>query len=168
MILVPRPLASCKYNKSASFHSASITPILLQWEWCHLPVLQRLQLMLPYLVLIERAVSRLFSICKCCGKGNCEKATVGSRGDRWQQGGTRYGCDIWSVDSPGGPLSRGDCPRRDRTSPENESIALEPITPIGSFSGHSAAMICGIALMHTSPPPLSDGASAGEGGGDDT
>jgi len=35
-------------------------------------------------------------------------------------GGTRYACNIWSggtdysaVDSPGGPLSRGDCPRRD-------------------------------------------------------
>jgi len=77
--------------------------------------------MLPHLVLIERAVSRLFSICKCCGKGNCEKATVGSRGERRQQGGTRYGCNIWSrgtdysaVDSPGGPLLRGDCPRRDR------------------------------------------------------
>ena len=92
-------------------------------QWCHLPVLQRLQLMLPHLVLIERAVSRLFSICKCCGKGNC-KATVGSRGDHRQQGGTRYGCDIWSggtdysaVDSPGGPLSRGNCPRRDSTTP---------------------------------------------------
>jgi len=34
------------------------------------------------------------------GKGNCEKATVGSRGDRRQQEGTRYGCDIWS----GGPI----------------------------------------------------------------
>jgi len=98
-----------------SFHSASFMPILLQWEWCHLPLLQRLQLMLPYLVLIEQAVSRLFSICKCCGKGNCEKTAVGSRGDRRQQGWTRYGCNIWSrgtdysaVDSPGGPLSRGD------------------------------------------------------------
>ena len=42
------------------------------------------------------------------------------KGHSRQQGGTRYGCDIWSggtdysaVDSPGGPLSRGDCPRRD-------------------------------------------------------
>ena len=41
--------------------------------------------------------------------------------DHLQQGGTRYGCDIWSggidysaVDSPGGPLFRGDCPWRDR------------------------------------------------------
>ena len=39
--------------------------------------------------------------------------TVGSRGGR-------YGCGIWArgtdysaVGSPGGPLSRGDCPRRD-------------------------------------------------------
>jgi len=70
-----------------NFHSASITPIFLQWEWCHLPLLQRLQQMLPHLALIEQAVSRLFSICKRCGKGNCEKAAVGSRGDRWQQGG---------------------------------------------------------------------------------
>ena len=72
---------------SPTFHSASITLILLQWEWCHLPLLQRLQLMLPHLVLIEQAVSMLFSICKHCGKGNCEKATVGSWGDRRQQGG---------------------------------------------------------------------------------
>ena len=78
--------------------------------------------MLPHLVLIEQAVSRLFSICKRCGKGNCEKAAVGSREDCQQQGGTRYGCDIWSggtdysaVGSPGGPLSRRDCPRRDST-----------------------------------------------------
>ena len=45
------------------------------------------QLMLPHLVLIKKAVSRLFSICKHSGKGNCEKAAVGSRGDCWQQGG---------------------------------------------------------------------------------
>jgi len=97
------------------FHLASIMPILLQWEWCHLPLLQRLQQMLPHLVLIELAVSRLFSMCKCCGKGNCEKAAVGSRGDIWQRGGgTRYSCNIWSggtdysaVDSPGGPLLMG-------------------------------------------------------------
>jgi len=38
--------------------------------------------MLPHLVLIEQAVSRLFSICKHCDK-------VGGRG------GTRYSCDIW-------------------------------------------------------------------------
>ena len=69
--------------------------------------------MLPHLVLIEQAVSRLFSICKCCGKGNREKAEVGSRG-------TRCSCEIWSrgtdysvMDSPGGPLSRGDCPQHD-------------------------------------------------------
>ena len=133
MILVPRPLASCKYNKSVlhskfslGVHYADSSSMGL----CHLPVLQRLQLMLPHLVLIERAVSRLFSICKCCGKGNCEKATVGSKRDRWQQGGTRYGCDIWSggtdysaVDSPGGPLSRGDCPRRDSATSDRLSDA---------------------------------------------
>ena len=76
MILVPRPLASYKYNEPVSY---SIPPILLQREWCHLPLLQRLQQMLPHLVLIEQAVSRLFSICKCCGKGNCEQAVVSSR-----------------------------------------------------------------------------------------
>ena len=77
--------------------------------------------MLPHLVLIEQAVSRLFSICKRCGKGNCEKAVVGSRGNHRQQGETWYDCDVWSgktdysaVDSPGGPLLREDCPRRDR------------------------------------------------------
>jgi len=63
-----------------NFYSAFITPILLQWEWCHLPLLQRLQQMLPHLVLVEQAVSRLFSMCKRCGKGNREKAAVGSRG----------------------------------------------------------------------------------------
>ena len=40
--------------------------------------------MLPHLVLIEQAASKLFSICKRCGKGNREKVaargTVGSRG----------------------------------------------------------------------------------------
>jgi len=36
--------------------------------------------MLTRLVLIEQAVSRLFSISKRCGKGNCEKAAVDSRG----------------------------------------------------------------------------------------
>ena len=36
--------------------------------------------MLPHLVLIEQAVSSLFSICKRCGKGNCKKAAVGSKG----------------------------------------------------------------------------------------
>jgi len=88
--------------------------ILLQREWCHLPLLQRLQQMLLHLVLIEQAVSRLLSICKCCGKGNCKKASVGSRGDHQQHGRTRYGCDIWSrgtdysaVDSPGGTAFEG-------------------------------------------------------------
>jgi len=46
--------------------------------------------MLTRLVLIEQAVSRLFSISKRCGKGNCEKAAVDSRG------GTRFSCEIWS------------------------------------------------------------------------
>jgi len=70
--------------------------------------------MLPRLVLIEQAVSRLFSICKCCGKGNCEKAAVGSRGDHRQQGGNRYSCEIWSrgtdhsaVDIPGDRFQGG-------------------------------------------------------------
>jgi len=35
--------------------------------------------MLPHPVLIEQAVYGLFSTCKCCSKGNCEKAAVGSR-----------------------------------------------------------------------------------------
>jgi len=87
--------------------------------------------MLPHLVLVEQAMSRLFSKCKCCGKGNyCEKAAVGSRGDCQLQGEIRYCCDIWSggtdysaVDSLGGPLSRGDCPWRDRSS-----ILRDPFT----------------------------------------
>ena len=44
------------------------------------------------------------------------------KGCGWQQGGTRYGCNIWfegtdysAMDNPGGPLSRGDCPRCDRS-----------------------------------------------------
>ena len=112
------------------FHSASIMPILLQWEWCHLPLLQRLQQMLPHLVLIKQAVSRLFSICKRCGKGNFVKRlqsaagrTIGSRG------GTRYSHEIWSggtnysaMDRRGGLLSRGDCPRRDMTTPCGFSV----------------------------------------------
>jgi len=53
------------------------------------------------LVLIKRAVSRLHV--QRCGKGNCEKAAVGSRG--------RPG--IAAKFGPGGPLSRGDCPRRE-------------------------------------------------------
>ena len=82
--------------------------ILLQWEWFHLPLLQRLQQVLPHLVLIEQAVSRLFSIyiCKHCGKGNCEKAAVGSRGDRRQAGGG--GGEIWSG---GTDYSAMDSPR---------------------------------------------------------
>ena len=77
-------------------------------------LLQRLQHILSHLVLIEQAVSRLFSICKCCGKGNCEKAAVSSRGDHQRRGGNRYSCEIWSwetdysaVDSPGEPLQGG-------------------------------------------------------------
>ena len=56
--------------------------------------------MLPHLVLIERAVSRLFSICKCCGKGNCERpqsaagGTVGSKG----------GPGMAAIFGPGGPI----------------------------------------------------------------
>jgi len=85
--------------------------------------------MLPRLVLIEQAVSRLFSIRKRCGKGNCEKAAVGSRGDRRQQGGpgiaTKFvpgGTDYSAVDSPWGPLSKGDCPRRDSTVVQSWSV----------------------------------------------
>ena len=72
-----QPTSTTNLYRITSFHSASRTLILLQWEWCHLPHLQRLQQMLPHLVLIEQAVSRLFSICKRCGKG---KAAVGSGG----------------------------------------------------------------------------------------
>ena len=52
-------------------------------------------------------------------------------------GGTRYGCDIWSegtnysaVDSPGGPLSRGDCPQRDNPSEILESKVTNTQTVI--------------------------------------
>jgi len=82
-----------------NFHSAAIT-MNLQLEWCHLPLLQRLQQMLPHLVLIEQAVSRLFSICKHCGKGNCKKTAVGSRGDCRQQGGPGIAVKF----GPGGPI----------------------------------------------------------------
>ena len=107
--------------------------------------------MFPHLVLIERAVSRLFSICKCCGKGHCEKATVGSRGDRRQQGGTRYGCDIWSggtnysaVHSPGGPLSRGDCPRRDRNTYPERGVGGETVLLlVGKGVSSFKRVICG-------------------------
>ena len=56
------------------------------------------------LVLIEQAVSRLFSIYKHCGKGNCEKVTVGSRG----------GPGMAAIFGPGGPIILpwtvwGDC-----------------------------------------------------------
>jgi len=68
--------------------------------------------MLLHLVLIEQAVSRHMQMLwqKKLRKG-CSR----------QQGGTGYSCGIWSggtdysaVDSPGGLLSRGDCPRIDR------------------------------------------------------
>ena len=52
------------------------------------------ELMLPHLVSIEQAVSRLFCICKCCGKGNCEKAAVGSRG----------GSGMAAIFGPRGPI----------------------------------------------------------------
>ena len=141
MILVPRPFSILQIQRICIiFQVFTRHPLLLQWEWCHLPLLQRLQLMLPHLVLIEQAVSRLFSICKYCGNGNCEKATVGSRGDHRQQGGpsaaggTRYGGDIWSggtdysaVDSPGGPLSRGECPRCDRSTALQTEFRQTPL-----------------------------------------
>jgi len=60
--------------------------------------------MLPHLVLIEQAVSRLFSICKRCDKGNCEKVAVGSRG----------GSSMAAIFGPGGLIILlwtvwGDC-----------------------------------------------------------
>jgi len=58
------------------------------------PLLQRLQQMLPHLVLIEQAVSRLFSVRKSCGKGNCKKAAVVSK-----RGGGAY---IAAIFGPGG------------------------------------------------------------------
>jgi len=73
------PTNTMNLYRIPNFHSAFITPILLQWEWCR-PLLRRLQQMLPHFVLVKQAVPRLFSICKRCGKGNCEKAAVGSRG----------------------------------------------------------------------------------------
>ena len=56
--------------------------------------------MLPHFVLIKQAVSRLLSICKCYGKGNCEKAAVSSKGDRQQQGGP----GMAAIFGPGGPV----------------------------------------------------------------
>ena len=60
--------------------------------------------MLPHLVLIEQAVSQLFSICKRFGKGNCEKTTVSSKG----------GLGMAAIFGPGGLIIlprtvRGDC-----------------------------------------------------------
>ena len=43
--------------------------------------------MLPHLVLIEQAVSRLFFICKCYGKSNCKKTAVGRGGTVGSKGG---------------------------------------------------------------------------------
>ena len=82
MILVPRPLVSYKYNEPVlcSKFSLGIHYTDSSYMEVVIPLLQRLQQMLPHLVLIEQAVSRLFSICKRSGKGNCEKAAVGSKG----------------------------------------------------------------------------------------
>ena len=80
------PTNTTNMYRIPSFHSASNTRVLLQWELCHLPLLQRLQQMLPHLVLIEQAVFQAFSMCKRCGKGQYKKAAVGSRGDRRLQG----------------------------------------------------------------------------------
>jgi len=77
--------------------------------------------MLPHLVLIEQAMSRLLSMCKHCGKGNCEKAAVSSRGGQvWLRYLVR-GTDYSAMDSPGGPLSRGDCPWCDKYTEFSES-----------------------------------------------
>ena len=56
--------------------------------------------MLPRLVLIEQAMSRLFSICKRCGKGNCEKAAVSS----WGTVGSKGGPGMAAIFGPGGPI----------------------------------------------------------------
>jgi len=62
----------------------------------HLPLLQSLQQMLPHLVLIERAVSRLFSInyASAVAKAILQRAAVGSRG----------GPGIAAKFGPGGPI----------------------------------------------------------------
>ena len=51
------------------------------------PLLQRLQQMLLQLVLIEQAVSRLFSICKCVAKAIAKRPQSAAVGDHQQQGG---------------------------------------------------------------------------------
>ena len=54
-----------------------------------------------------------------------------------QQGGTRYSCEIWSggtnysaVDSPGGPLSRGDCPQCDRLTSFDDPCKCCEMAPL--------------------------------------
>jgi len=115
MILVPRPFSILqilwtsiisKFSLSIHYANSSSMGVVSS------PLLQRLQQMLPHFVLIEQAVSRMFSICKRCGKGNCKKATVGSKGDRQQQGGP--GTCMAAIFGPGGLIIlpwtvRGHC-----------------------------------------------------------
>ena len=57
--------------------------------------------------MLPQAVSRLFSICKCCGKGNCKKATVGSRGGPGMAAIFGPGDQLFSSGQSGGTTFKG-------------------------------------------------------------
>ena len=103
----------------SKFHSASITPILLQWEWCHLPILQTsadvaspcFDLIIynrqrpgcsPYASAVTKAIAKKLQ--------SAARGTVGSRGDqvwlRYLVRGGRLFCRGQST-SPGGNAFEG-------------------------------------------------------------
>ena len=86
MILIPRPFSILQIQRTCIvfqvFTRHPLRRFFFNGSDVISPSCRDFSLMLPHLVLIEQAVSRLFSIRKCCGKGNCEKAAVGSRGDQ--------------------------------------------------------------------------------------
>jgi len=127
MILVPRSFSILQIQRQTCIafqvHSASITPILLQWEWCHLPLPQTSADVASPCFDLTGSVQAVLHMQVLWQKAGCSRQQGGPSAAGGDQVWLRYlvrGDRLFCRGQSGGPLSRGDCPRRD------SSQALSP------------------------------------------
>ena len=123
MILVPRPLASYKYNKPVSYSKYSLGihyPDSSSMGVVSSPPPAETSADVASFCFDQTGSVQAALHMQVLWQRQLRKGRSQQQGGPSAAGGTRYGCDIWSggtgysaVDSPGGSVSRGDCPRHD-------------------------------------------------------
>ena len=99
MILVPRPLASCKYNEPVSYSKFSLG--IHYADSSSVGVVSSPPPAETSADVASSCFDRTGSVqavlhMQVLWQKQLQKDHSRQRGDSWQQGGTRYGCKIWS------------------------------------------------------------------------